>query len=110
VFDIFRIEIAPQSGPPAHIHRGEDEFFYGLQGQFQFKLGEQLADAPAGSFVFLPRDHVHTFRNIGAETGLLLVGVTPAGLEHFFENLCALGDEHREPHVYCEPTRNGCVR
>ena len=27
-FGIFRIEIAPKSGPPAHIHRGEDEFFY----------------------------------------------------------------------------------
>jgi quercetin dioxygenase-like cupin family protein len=83
-FGIFRIEIAPQSGPPAHIHRGEDEFFYVLKGQFQFKLGDQLVDAPAGSFIFLPRDHLHTFQNIGAETGLLLVGVTPAGLEHFF--------------------------
>jgi Cupin domain len=48
-FGIFRIEIAPQSGPPAHIHRGEDEFFYVLKGQFQFKLGEQLGDAPAGA-------------------------------------------------------------
>jgi quercetin dioxygenase-like cupin family protein len=83
-FGIFRIEIAPQSGPPAHIHRGEDEFFYVLNGQFQFKLGEQLVDAPAGSFIFLPRDHIHTFQNIGAEAGLLLVGVTPAGLEHLF--------------------------
>ncbi len=83
-FGIFRIEIAPQSGPPAHIHRGEDEFFYVLQGQFQFKLGDQLVDAPTGSFIFLPRDHIHTFQNIGAEAGLLLVGVTPAGLEHLF--------------------------
>jgi quercetin dioxygenase-like cupin family protein len=83
-FGIFRIEIAPQSGPPAHIHRGEDEFFYVLKGQFQFKLGDQLVDAAAGSFIFLPRDHLHTFQNIGAETGLLLVGVTPAGLEHLF--------------------------
>jgi mannose-6-phosphate isomerase-like protein (cupin superfamily) len=63
---------------------GEDEFFYVLKGQFQFKLGDQLVDAPAGSFIFLPRDHLHTFQNVGAETGLLLVGVTPAGLEHFF--------------------------
>jgi mannose-6-phosphate isomerase-like protein (cupin superfamily) len=40
-FGIFRIEIAPKSGPPAHIHRGEDEFFYVLKGQFQFKLALQ---------------------------------------------------------------------
>jgi hypothetical protein len=31
-FGIFRIEIAPKSGPPTHIHRGEDEFFYVLKG------------------------------------------------------------------------------
>jgi hypothetical protein len=30
-------------------------------------------------FIFLPRDHVHTFQNIGAENGLLLVGVTLGG-------------------------------
>jgi quercetin dioxygenase-like cupin family protein len=83
-FGIFRIAIAPQSGPPAHIHRGEEEFFSVLNGPFQFKLGDQLVDAPAGSFIFLPRAHLHTFQNIGAEPGLLLVGVTPAGLEHFF--------------------------
>jgi quercetin dioxygenase-like cupin family protein len=78
------IEVAPQSGPPAHIHRGEDEFFYVLKGQFQFKLGDQLVEAAAGSFIFLPRDHVHTFQNIGAENGLLLVGVTLGGGEHSF--------------------------
>jgi quercetin dioxygenase-like cupin family protein len=42
-------------------------------------------EAPAGSFVFLPRDHIHTFQNIGTEPGLLLIGVTPAGLEKLFE-------------------------
>jgi quercetin dioxygenase-like cupin family protein len=84
-FGVFRIEIAPKSGPPAHIHRGEDEFFYVLKGDFHFKLGERIVSAPAGSFVFLPRNKVHTFQNIGTEPGLLLVGVTPAGLEKLFE-------------------------
>jgi quercetin dioxygenase-like cupin family protein len=84
-FGLLRQTIAPKSGPPAHIHRGEDEFFYIVSGQFNFKLGDRLMLAPAGSIVFVPRDMVHTFQNIGAEPGVLLAGVTPAGFEKFFE-------------------------
>jgi uncharacterized RmlC-like cupin family protein len=29
---LFRQTIAPKSGPPAHIHRGADEFFYVVSG------------------------------------------------------------------------------
>lgn len=84
-FGVFLIEIASKSGPPAHIHRGEDEFFYVLKGEFHFKLGERIVSAPPGSFVFAPREKVHTFQNIGPEPGLLLISVTPAGLEKLFE-------------------------
>lgn len=45
-FGVFRIEIVPQSGPPAHIRRGEEEFFSLLKGEFNFKLGERLVRAP----------------------------------------------------------------
>jgi len=84
-FGVFRSEIAPQSGPPAHIHRGEDEFFYLLKGEVNFKLGERLVRAPTRSFVFRPRGKVHTFQNIGTELGLLLGVVTRAGIEKLFE-------------------------
>jgi hypothetical protein len=33
----------------------------------------------------LPRGTVHTFQNVGAEPGVLLVGVTPGGFEKIFE-------------------------
>src|SRR3954451_7805643 len=36
---LVRQTIAPKSGPPAHIHRTEDEFFYVVNGEFNFKLG-----------------------------------------------------------------------
>jgi len=81
---LYRQIIAPKSGPPTHIHRANDEFFYVISGDFKFKLGDQIVNAPAGSFVFVPRGKVHTFRNVGTEPGVLFEGVTPAGLEKMF--------------------------
>jgi quercetin dioxygenase-like cupin family protein len=81
---LFRQTIAPKSGPPLHIHRSNDEFFYVLSGEFKFKLGERVLNAFPGSVVFVPRGSKHTFENSGTEPGVLLVGVTPGGLEKFF--------------------------
>ena len=81
---LFRQTIAPESGPPAHVHRAADEFFYVVSGEFSFRLDERVVSAPARSVVFVPRGTVHTFRNIGTEPGVLLVGVTPGGFEGIF--------------------------
>ena len=81
---LFRQSIAPKSGPPAHIHHTEDEFFYVVSGEFNFRLGDRFVSAPARSIVFVPRGTVHTFQNVGTEPGVLLVGVAPGGLEMMF--------------------------
>jgi quercetin dioxygenase-like cupin family protein len=81
---LFRQTIAPESGPPAHVHRAADEFFYVVSGEFSFRLGERVVSAPAHSVVFVPRGTVHAFRNVGTEPSVLLVGVTPGGFEGIF--------------------------
>jgi mannose-6-phosphate isomerase-like protein (cupin superfamily) len=81
---LFRQIIAPKSGPPVHIHRANDEFFYIVSGEFKFKLGDRIMSTPARSIVFVPRGTAHTFQNVGTERGVLLVGVTPGGLEQMF--------------------------
>lgn len=83
-FGLFRQTIAPGSGPPAHLHRAEDEFIYVVSGEFDFLLGGRVERAPAQSVVFVPRATAHTFRNVGAEPGVLLAGVAPGGLEMLF--------------------------
>ena len=84
VLGIFRQTIAPKSGPPTHLHGMEAEFCYVVSGQFNFKLGERIVSAPAGAFLFIPRNTPHTFQNIGTEPGVLLFGVTPGGFENMF--------------------------
>ena len=80
---LFRQIIAPKSGPPTHIHR-TNEFFYIVSGEFKFKLSDRVVSTPARSIVFVPRGTAHTFENVGTEPGVLLVGVTPGGLEQMF--------------------------
>lgn len=84
VLGIFRQTIAPKSGPPTHQHGMEAEFGYVVSGQFNIKLGERVVSAPAGSFIFVPRNTPHTFQNAGTEPGVLLFGVTPGGFEKLF--------------------------
>jgi mannose-6-phosphate isomerase-like protein (cupin superfamily) len=54
--------IPPRQGPPLHIHGREDEMYLILDGHLRFKAGGQLFDAPAGSFVFIPRVTPHGFQ------------------------------------------------
>ncbi len=77
--------VPPGGGPPPHIHTGEDETFYVLDGRLEFLLGEKLVTAGRGDFVNVPRGTVHRFRNTGADTARLLLTFAPAGIEHWFE-------------------------
>lgn len=76
--------IRPQGGPPPHIHHREDEAFYVLEGRFAFMCADKQNVFEAGSFIYIPKGVLHTFKNIGEQHGRLLVTITPAGLEDFF--------------------------
>ena len=75
--------LAPRGGgSPLHVHRREDEWFYVLEGELTFWVGGETIVAPAGSFVYGPRDIPHTFVVTSDEARFLLV-VEPAGFEGF---------------------------
>lgn len=76
--------IQPQGGPPPHVHHREDEVFYILEGKFLFLCGDRQQTLESGSFVYVPKGTVHTFKNIDDNPGKLLVTISPAGLEQFF--------------------------
>src|SRR5229473_3259910 len=44
-----------------HVHAGEDEMFYLLEGELAVFCGEDHWTVTAGSFVFVPRDRPHGF-------------------------------------------------
>jgi quercetin dioxygenase-like cupin family protein len=79
--------VPPGEGPPLHVHTREDETAYVLEGELRWKLGDEVNHAPAGSFVFIPRDLPHAFHNPGSEPARMLITFAPAGMEGFFERL-----------------------
>ena len=87
------VVVQPGKGPPRHRHTREDEAFYVLEGQYEFRVGEQVIPASVGSFLFAPRGIPHTYKNVGATPSRHITIISPGGLEKFFEELAALGKE-----------------
>src|SRR5262245_13996786 len=88
--------VEPGTGPLPHRHSREDESFYILDGQLEFRMGERgerLIVAASGSFVFAPRGIPHTLKNEGTTPARVLVIISPAGLERFFAERDALQKE-----------------
>jgi mannose-6-phosphate isomerase-like protein (cupin superfamily) len=74
-----------KGGPPLHFHYEQDEWWYILEGEFLFKVGEEMFVAKAGDSVFGPRGVPHAFSKTNDGVGRLLMAFQPAGKmeEHF---------------------------
>jgi quercetin dioxygenase-like cupin family protein len=79
--------LAPQgAGSPLHVHHNEDESFYILEGELTFWVGGRVIHAPAGTFMFGPRDIPHTFTVSSAQARYLIIA-EPGGFEKFVREL-----------------------
>jgi mannose-6-phosphate isomerase-like protein (cupin superfamily) len=72
---------------PLHLHEREDEYSYVLEGRMGAQLGDDVVIAEAGDLVFKPRNQWHTFWNAGDTPCRILEIISPAGFEHFFNEL-----------------------
>jgi quercetin dioxygenase-like cupin family protein len=91
---VFESVPAPGEGPPLHLHSSEDEILYVVEGQLRVRLEDEVSEAPAGSFVFIPRGLPHTWQNAGEGAARLLFAFAPAapGMERFFERAAEVPD------------------
>jgi quercetin dioxygenase-like cupin family protein len=94
-------EFAGEHGPwtVPHLHRGMEESFFVLDGDFTFTVGEEEIPAGPGSDVLVPRGTRHLLA-AGAAGGRCLVLMVPGGQEDMFFELGELGsDSLRDPRV-----------
>ena len=66
-----------------HVHHREDEWFYVIDGELTFWIGGTAVNAPAGAFVYGPRDIPHTFAVTSPQARTLIV-TEPAGFENSY--------------------------
>lgn len=76
---------------PLHRHSREDEYSYVIEGRMGALLGDDVVYAEAGDLVHKPRNQWHTFWNAGDEPCRILEIISPAGFEHYFRELAAMG-------------------
>jgi mannose-6-phosphate isomerase-like protein (cupin superfamily) len=91
-FSLVEHPMSPRAlAAPLHLHTREDEYSFVLEGRMGALLGDDVVEAGPGDLVFKPRNQWHTFWNAGDEPCRILELISPAGFEHFFRELVALG-------------------
>jgi mannose-6-phosphate isomerase-like protein (cupin superfamily) len=80
----------PGNGVPPHIHHRENEMFYVLEGEYEFRCGDRVFNAAKGALVALPKEIPHALKNTGSVLGKTLVILIPGRMEKMFEELSKL--------------------
>jgi quercetin dioxygenase-like cupin family protein len=70
-----------------HRHQHEDELSYVLEGTFGVRVGDQVAVAGPGAYVYKPKGVPHTFWNAGPTPARMIEIICPAGFEHYFAQM-----------------------
>jgi mannose-6-phosphate isomerase-like protein (cupin superfamily) len=91
-FSLVEHPMSPRAlAAPLHRHTREDEYSFVLEGRMGALLGDEVLEAGPGDLVHKPRDQWHTFWNAGDEPCRILEIISPAGFEHFFDELVEMG-------------------
>lgn len=82
-----------------HLHRGFEESFLVLDGEFTFTVGDEAVIAGPGTYVLVPRGTSHTI-SAAVGGGRFLTLMVPGGLEEMFFELGRLeANAVRDPAV-----------
>ena len=84
-------------GPELHIHPHTAETIYILEGEFTIWSGDDKFNAPAGTFIRVPRNTPHTFANPTDSPAKLLVFLAPSGREKLFAEGAEMEKTHGSP-------------
>ncbi len=96
-FALVEVLSPPESGAPPHVHSREDETFCVIEGEFEFTVGDDVIRAGPGAYLFGPRGIVHSFKNVGTQSGRLLFILSPPGLERLFEEMDQMSEQGPPP-------------
>jgi mannose-6-phosphate isomerase-like protein (cupin superfamily) len=80
----------PGEGPGDHVHFSQEEMFFIVEGTYEMTVGGHTTTAGPGTIVFIPRNVVHRFKNVGDTTACMLDWSLPGGQDHYFKAISEL--------------------
>lgn len=83
-YSFIEAKVFPGGGPSSHVQTREHEGFYIIEGQIIFKVDDQRIEAKPGTFVNVPPNVWHSFKNETNEIAKLIIVLSPAGMEQLF--------------------------
>ena len=99
-FSLAELTLAPGfSGPAPHVHQRHLDSFYVLEGTLAITLGDDVVEAPAGTFAVAPPGTVHAFANPGGTARALNIAA-PGGFERYLREVVAA--DTADPSVLAE--------
>lgn len=89
-YTLLEMDVPPGPGARSHIHHEADEAFYVVDGALTIQIEDSVLQAPAGTYVLVPRGARHRFWNSGDRPSKAVFICSPPGFERFFEDLSDL--------------------
>lgn len=84
LFVIEHTNLMPATGPTLHMHLAQEEWFYVMEGEVAFQVGDQRLHLRTGESVLAPHRVPHTFSAVDSPAHML-IAFTPAGkMEQYF--------------------------
>jgi mannose-6-phosphate isomerase-like protein (cupin superfamily) len=77
-----------KGGPARHLHYNQEEWFYAVEGEFIFEIGQEKFRLKPGDSLLAPRKVPHVWAYTGSTRGRILIAFMPAGkMEAFFRKV-----------------------
>ncbi|MGH1522468.1 MAG: cupin domain-containing protein [Nitrosopumilus sp.] len=106
-YSVVEAKVFPNGGPVPHIQTREHEGFYVLKGEITFNVNGKEILAKQGTFVNVPPNVTHSFKNNTDNLAKMLIILAPGGLENLFVEI---GDDVADPTVQPPPMSDGQMK
>jgi quercetin dioxygenase-like cupin family protein len=83
-------EALPGFDTGRHVHERLEETWYVLDGELEFRLGDETFVAGPGATVFVPPQVAHAFANRTDQPARFLLTMSPPGHDRYFDELAEI--------------------
>ena len=98
-YTVLEFTLPPQVAVPLHTHEREDELIFVMEGECWVEVQGERHVATAGALIRLPKGMPHAFGNPATTPNRLQITAIPGGLDDYFAELSALGNQATQEQV-----------